>query len=101
MSDILSSFVGQVLSKIDYSEVWFHEILSDISNPTWNSCRKQSYLDFTFAYFMNLLHDFVNVIFETKFEHHISLIKNHCFQSLEVDVSPLNVIKYSASGTNK
>jgi hypothetical protein len=46
-------------------------------------------------------HDPLNVFFEAKLEHHISLIKDNGLKALKIDIASLYVIKYSTSCSYK
>lgn len=101
MPDILSCFIGKVLSEINNSKIGLHEILCNIPNPTRNSGREQPNLDVVFIHLFDFEHDFVNVIFEPKLEHNICLVKNNSFQSLEIDIASFNMIKNPTSSSYK
>lgn len=97
----LSCLVLQVLAQINNSEVSVHVLGCDISNPSWNSGRKQADLYGLVALRLDRSQDLVDVLFETELEHLISFIQNHCFDLTEIYVASFNVVQHTASCTNK
>ena len=101
MVDVLSCSLAEVFSKIDYSEIMFHVFLSNTFHPFWNGGREQADLKVSGALRFALFQNFLDVFFETKFEHDIGFIKDDCFDVREVNVSSFHVIKDTTSGTDE
>lgn len=101
VSHVSIRFIGQILCKIDNSEIGTHVFPCNVLNPRWNCCRKEADLDATSNLRSNFAENLVDILFKTKLEHHISLVKDKRLHLGEVDVSSLNVIKNSSSGSNK
>ena len=101
MVDVLCCSLAEVFCKIDYSEITFHVLLSNTFHPIWNGGREQTDLKVSGALLFALFENFLDVFFETKFEHDIGFIKDDCFNVREVNVSSFHVIKDTTSGTNE
>jgi len=99
---MLGSLVFQILCKINNSETFFHKLASNAFYPTWNRSRKKAKLQLLLiTHFSNVLQDSINILFEAKLQHLVSLIENHRLESFEIYISSLDVIQNSACCTNK
>ena len=68
--------VGQVLCKIDNSEVVSHVFSCNIFDPSWNGGGKQTDLDLSLAHLSALAKDLVDILFASELEHDICFVEN-------------------------
>ena len=93
--------VLQVLAQINHSEVLAHVLVSDISDPPGDSGREEANLKLVSALRLDLPEDLVDIFLESKLEHLVGLIQDDGLDAAEVDVTSLDVIQDTASGSDE
>ena len=97
----LGSLILKLEGKINDSRVLLHVVIGDRTDPPWDSGRKEAYLQVIFALTFDKAQNFLDVLFETKFEHLICLIENHSFNVAEINVSTIQVVQNATSCPHK
>ena len=93
--------VLQVLAQINHSKVLAHVLVGDVSDPPGDSGREEANLKLVSALRLDLPEDLVNIFLESKLEHLVGLIQDDGLDAAEVDVTSLDVIQDTASGSDE
>lgn len=100
MIHIYSSLFFEILDEIDYFEAFTKVFTRDIMDPARNSCTKKANLNlFNLRFYFS--ENIINIFFETKFKHLICFIKHDSLQVSKINVTTLNMIKNTTSGSDE
>lgn len=99
--DIFCGFIGQVLAKIENSEVLTHVLSGNILDPVGNSCGKKAHLEVVRDRFFNVSQNVLYVLLEAQLEHHVRFVKHDGLETRKVDVASLHVVQNSSSSSNE
>ena len=76
-------------------------LLNDLFDPVWHCGREKQGLNLLLVDPFDFFKDVVDILFESKFQHHISFVKNHRLKIGKVNISSVNMILYSSGGAHE
>jgi hypothetical protein len=76
-------------------------LLSNITDPSWNSGGEKQDLKLLLVYLSHLLENVINILFEPKLEHDVGFVQNDSLEIREIDVVSTHMIFDPSGGTNE
>lgn len=101
MRHSFGGLVLQVLAQVNDSEVLAHVLVRDISDPPGDSGREQANLKLVSTLRLDLPENLVDVFLESELEHLVGFIEDDGLDAAEVNVSSLDVIQDTSSGSDE